>query len=84
MFVYDVIFSASSKFLLATIIIVDLVDNNVVFLSGSDSAGFSSFVDICFAFGDPIIEKVRVGIPLTDLTPPQLYVCPKPENEFPM
>ena len=41
LFVYDVIFSASSKFLLATIIIVDLVDNNVVFLSGSDSAGFS-------------------------------------------
>jgi hypothetical protein len=31
LFVYDVIFSTSSKFLLATIIIVDLVDNNAVF-----------------------------------------------------
>jgi len=37
LFVYDVIFSTSSKFLLATIIIVDLVDNNAVFLSGSES-----------------------------------------------
>jgi hypothetical protein len=37
LFVYYVIFSTSSKFLLATIIIVDLVDNNAVFLSGSES-----------------------------------------------
>jgi hypothetical protein len=37
-----------------------------------------------YTIGDPIIETVRVGIPLTDLTPSQLYVCPKPENEFPM
>jgi hypothetical protein len=42
LFVYYVIFSTSSKFLLATIIIVDLVDNNAVFLSGSESISLNA------------------------------------------
>jgi hypothetical protein len=39
--------------------------------------GFSSFVHICIAVGDPVIKR-GVGIPLIDLTLPHVCACPKP------
>ena len=33
---------------------------------------------ICIAVGDPFIMTVWVAIPLTDLTQPHFYACPKP------
>ena len=34
--------------------------------------------------GRPSYQEGRVGIPLTSLTPPHLYACPKPRPGFPM
>jgi len=65
----------------------------VVFLWIRICAGFFlSFVYICIAVGDPVInrrelrssyQEERVGIPFTGLTPPHFYTCPKPGLEFP-
>jgi len=43
-----------------------------------------SFVCICMVFEDPVTNRGGGGAggPFTFLTPPPLFVCPKPETGF--
>ena len=38
---------------------------------------------ICIVIGDPVIKRVRVGIPITRFKPPHFCACPKPGHGFP-
>jgi len=44
------------------------------------TADFLLFVYICISVGDPIINMVDVGIPLTSLSLPHFCACPKTAN----
>jgi hypothetical protein len=38
---------------------------------------------IIIALGDPVMKRGGFGFPLTGLSPPHLYACPKAGHGFP-